>query len=74
MSEKEWADCFYRRDASWSVNPGRGIKFHAKWNGFTACRRLFVADFTALPAKDVPEILRCKREPCRTAFKQNLTP
>lgn len=59
------------RDASWRRYPGRARRYHAIKNSRALCgmRALFVME-AAIPLKDVPQALRCRRPGCRKAFEE----
>jgi hypothetical protein len=59
------------RDASWFRKPGKARRYHVIKQGRAACGliALFVKE-SAQPVHAVPEALRCKRNGCREAFRE----
>lgn len=54
------------RDASWYAHPGAAARYHVWRDHHPACTpRAFLAEYTRIPAPDVPDALRCRRNGCR---------
>jgi hypothetical protein len=59
-----------RRDASWFRHPSRAGRYHivSRDGVRSACGIPVLDEMSQRDARDIPEVLRCKRSGCRSAW------